>query len=272
MLFWEAFMIRYILTLLFSAACALMTPTVPAQQKLADDEWVSLVNGKNLDGWTVKFTGHAPGDNYLDTFRVENGVVKVSYDKYKQFDGKFGHLFYKDKFSHYDVRLEYRFLGEQAKGAPGWALRNSGLMFHSQSPQSMRKDQDFPVSIEFQFLGGAEKGERPTGSMCSPGTNVVINNKLITQHCVNSKSKTFRGDQWVKAELQVRGSGKVKHIINGEIVMEYEQPQLDPKDKDGAALIKAANGKLLLEEGYLALQAESHPCEYRKIEVRVVKK
>jgi hypothetical protein len=265
-------MIRYILTLLFSAACALITLTVSAQEKKPDDEWVSLFNGKNLDGWTVKFTGHEPGDNYLDTFRVETGVIKVSYDKYKQFDGKFGHLFYKDKFSHYDVRLEYRFLGEQAKGAPGWALRNSGLMFHSQSPQSMRKDQDFPVSIEFQFLGGAEKGERPTGSMCSPGTNVVINNKLITQHCVNSKSKTYRGDQWVKAELQVRGSGKVKHIINGEIVMEYEQPQLDPNDKDGAALIKAANGKLLLEEGYLALQAESHPCEFRKIEVRVLKK
>ena len=259
----------------FLLAAFLCVPTplpLPAQEKKTDGEWLSLFHGKDLDGWTPKFSGHAAGEKYLDTFRVEDGVIKVSYDKYKQFDGKFGHLFYKDKFSHYDVRLEYRFLGEQAKNAPSWALRNSGLMFHSQSPQSMRKDQDFPVSIEFQFLGGADKGERPTGSMCSPATNVVINGKLITQHCVNSKSKTFRGDQWVKAELHVRGSGKVKHLINGEVVMEYEQPQLDPKDKDGAALIKAANGKLLLEEGYLALQAESHPCEFRKIEIRVVKK
>ncbi|MBI2805456.1 MAG: DUF1080 domain-containing protein [Planctomycetes bacterium] len=265
-------MARYLLALFLSAACALIASSALAQQKKTAGEWVSLFNGKNLEGWTPKFSGHEPGVNYLNTFRVENGVIKVSYDGYKQFGGKFGHLFYKDRFSHYDVRLEYRFLGEQARGAPGWAIRNSGLMFHSQAPHSMRKNQDFPVSIEFQFLGGPAKGERPTGSMCSPGTNVVINNKLITQHCVNSKSKTYRGDQWVKAELQVRGSGKVKHLINGEVVMEYEQPQLDPKDQDGAVLIKAANGKLLLEQGYLALQAESHPCEFRKIEIRVLKK
>ena len=258
----------------FVAACALMIlpPPSPTQQKKADGEWVSLFNGKNLDGWTVKIAGREPGDNYLDTFRVEDGVIKVSYDRYKQFGGKFGHLFYKDKFSHYDLRLEYRFVGEQAEGAPGWALRNSGVMFHSQSPRSMRKDQQFPASIEFQFLGGLGRGERPTGNMCSPGTNVVMGGKLITRHCVDSKSKTFHGDQWVSAELQVRGSGKVKHLINGAVVMEYEQPQLDPKDKDGAALLKAAKGKLLLEEGYIALQAESHPCEFRNIELRVLKK
>ncbi len=244
----------------------------PAQEKKADGEWVSLFNGKNLDGWTMKFKGHEPGENYLDTFRVEDGVIKVAYDKYDKFDNKFGHLFYKDKFSHYDLRLEYRFLGEQAKDAPSWAVRNSGIMFHSQAPASMRKDQDFPVSIEFQFLGGYGKAERPTGSMCSPGTNVVINKKLITQHCVNSKSKTYHGDQWVTAELQVRGAGKVKHLINGEVVMEYEQPQYDPKDMDGAALLKEAKGKLLIEEGYIALQAESHPCEFRKVEIRVHKK
>lgn len=267
-------MARRFLVPSFVAACTLMILPLrsPAQEKIAGGEWVSLFNGKNLDGWTVKIAGHEPGDNYLDTFRVEDGVIKVCYDKYKRFDGKFGHLFYKDRFSHYDLRLQYRFVGEQAKDAPGWALRNNGVMFHSQSPESMRKDQEFPVSIEFQFLGGLGKGERPTGSMCSPGTNIVMGGKLITQHCVDSKSKTFHGDQWVSAELQVRGSGKVKHLINGEVVMEYEQPQLDPKDKDGAALIKAAKGELLLEEGYIALQAESHPCEFRNIELRVLKK
>ena len=266
-------MARRIVVACCLVACALiiLLSQAPAQEKKADGEWVSLFNGKNLDGWTVKIAGHEPGDNDLDTFRVEDGVLKVSYDKYKQFDGKFGHLFYKDRFSHYDLRLQYRFVGAQAKGAPGWAVRNSGVMFHSQSPQSMRKDQEFPVSIEFQFLGGLGKGERPTGSLCSPGTNVVMDGKLITQHCVNSKSKTFNGDEWVSAELQVRGSGKVKHLINGEVVIEYEQPQLDPKDKDGAALLKAAKGQRLLEEGYIALQAESHPCEFRNIAVRVLK-
>ena len=254
------------------ASASVHAPVVAGQDDGKEGGWISLFNGKDLEGWTPKITGYPAGENYADTFRVEDGVIKVSYDKYKQFDSKFGHLFYKDKFSHYVCRIEYRFLGEQAKGAPAWALRNSGLMFHCQSPQSMRKDQEFPVSIEAQFLGGSGKGDRPTGSVCTPGTNIVINDKLITQHCINSKSKTYHGEQGVNAEIDVRGSGKVRHIINGETVMEYEQPQLDPKDKDGAALIQAANGKLLLEEGYLALQAESHPIEFRKVEIRVLKK
>jgi hypothetical protein len=245
---------------------------LPVRAEVADtkEKWIPLFNGKDLTGWTPKIKGYELGDNFADTFRVEDGLLKVSYDKYKQFDGKFGHLFYKDKFSHYVLRVEYRFVGEQCKGGPGWALRNSGVMFHCQPPKTMRKDQDFPVSIEAQFLGGTGKGDRVTGSVCTPGTNIVMEDKLITRHCTSSKSKTFHGNQWVTAEIEVRGSGKVRHLINGTCVIEYEKPQLDPKDPDGAKLIK--DGKLLLEEGFIALQAESHPVEFRKVEIRVLKK
>lgn len=251
------------------ALLSLLAP-LPADEKKEEGKWVPLFNGKDLDGWTPKVRGFELGDNHLDTFRVEKGVLKVSYDRYKQFDGKFGHLFYKDSFSHYVLRVEYRFVGEQCKGGPGWAVRNSGVMFHCQPPKSMRKDQDFPVSVEAQFLGGVGKGKRPTGSVCTPGTNIVMKGKLVTQHCVSSSSKTYDGDQWVTAEIEVRGSGKVKHVINGETVMEYEQPQLDPKDPDGKKLIK--DGRLLVEEGYIALQSESHPVEFRRVEIKVLKK
>src|SRR4051794_22835061 len=158
----------------------------------ADDGFVPIFNGKNLDGWTPKITGHALGDNFGNTFRVEDGVIKVSYDRYgeKGFEGRFGHLFYKEKYSHYVVRVEYRFLGEQCKGGPGWAFRNSGIMYHYQPPETMAKDQKFPVSIEAQLLGGNGKDTRPTLNMCSPGTNIVYNGKLYTTHCLNSKSKT----------------------------------------------------------------------------------
>lgn len=249
-------------------AVILAAPAAAADAPAAG-EWTTLFNGKDLTGWTPKVVGHAAGDNALDTFRVKDGVLCVSYDKYPEFAGRFGHLFYKDKFSHYVLRVEYRFVGDQAKGGPGWALRNSGVMLHCQDPKTMRADQDFPVSIEAQFLGGAERGERPTGSVCTPGTNIVMNGKLVDRHCTNSKSKTYRGDQWVTAEIEVRGSGKVRHVINGDTVIEYEQPQLDPKDKDGAALIK--DGQLLIEGGYIALQAESHPVEFRKVEVKILK-
>lgn len=254
--------------LLFSFAFALAVITPAA----ADDGFVPIFNGKDLDGWTPKITGHALGENFGNTFRVEDGVIKVRYERYgdKGFGDQFGHLFYKDKYSHYVVRVEYRFVGEQCKGGPGWAFRNSGIMFHCQPPETMAKDQKFPVSIEAQLLGGNGKDKRPTLNMCSPGTNIVYNGKLYTTHCLNSKSKTYHGDQWVTCEVEVHGGGKVTHRVSGETVLEYEQPQLDPKDPEGKALIKG--DKLLLEEGYISLQSESHPCEFRKVEIKVLKK
>ena len=170
-------------------------------------QWTSLFNGKDLTGWTPKIKGSALGENYLDTFRVEDGVIKVCYDRYKKFNGEFGHLFYKHPFSTYKLRVEYRFVGDQVPGGPGWAFRNSGAMIHCQPPESMGKDQEFPVSIEVQFLGGSGRGKRPTGNVCTPGTHIVMDGKLITQHCNESKSKTYDGDQWVTVEAEVHGNG-----------------------------------------------------------------
>ena len=231
--------------------------------------WLNLFNGKNLDGWKVKITGHKLNDNYGNTFRVEDGVMKVSYDKYDKFGGKFGHIFYKNKFSHYILRLEYRFVGEQVPGGPGWALRNSGIMLHCQSPESMRKEQNFPVSIEVQLLGGNGKDKRSTANLCTPGTHIVMDGKLVTRHCNSSKSKTYHGDQWVTIQVEVRGNSTIKHIVNGEVVLEYEKPQLDEKDPDAKNLIK--NGDKMLHEGYISLQSESHPVEFRKIQLLPLK-
>jgi hypothetical protein len=240
-------------------------PSVP------NEGWVSLFNGKNLDGWTPKITGHLPGENYADTFRVENGVIKVSYDKYGQFNGTYGHLFYKKSFSHYRLRVEYRFVGEQAPGGQSWAFRNSGVMIHSQGPATMRRAQEFPVSIEVQFLGGTGKGERTTGNLCTPGTNVVIDGKLVTRHCTASTSKTYNGDQWVTAEVECHGNGAITHFVDGKPVIRYEKPQLDPKDADARGLIDAQGGNLMLREGFIALQSESHPIEFRKVEIMELK-
>jgi len=231
--------------------------------------WRNLFNGKNLEGWKVKITGHKLNDNYGNTFRVEDGVMKVSYDKYDKFGGKFGHIFYKTKFSHYILRLEYRFVGEQISGGPGWAYRNSGIMLHCQSPESMRKDQNFPVSIEVQLLGGNGKDKRSTANVCTPGTHIVMDGKLVTRHCNPSKSKTYHGDQWVTIQVEVRGNSTIKHIMDGKVVLEYEKPQLDEKDRDAKNLIK--NGDKMLHEGYISLQSESHPVEFRKIQLLTLK-
>ena len=179
----------------------------------SNDDWVQLFNGKDLTGWTPKITGYPAGENFGNTFYVEDGLMKVSFDAYDKFDGKFGHIFYNKTFSNYIIRVEYRFVGEQCEGGPGWAFRNSGIMVHGQSPESMTVDQDFPVSIEVQLLGGNGVDKRSTGNLCTPGTNVVIDGKLITRHCTTSGSKTYHGDQWVKMECEVHGSGIVRHYI-----------------------------------------------------------
>lgn len=221
-------------------------------------KWIQLFNGKDLSDWTVKIRGHEAGKNHNDTFSVKDGVIRVSYDKYETFNETFGHLFYKTPFSHYLLRVEYRFLGDQATEGPGWAFRNSGVMIHGQTAETMSKDQDFPNSIEVQILGGKGEGKRTTGNLCTPGTDVVMDGKLLKRHCISSKSKTYHGDQWVSLEIEVRGSKSIKHIINGETVMAYSKPQLD----DGT----------LLEGGTISLQSESHPVEFRKVELMELRK
>jgi hypothetical protein len=227
---------------------------------------VQLFNGKDLKDWDVKIAGHDLNDNYGETFRVQNGVLKVAYDKYTQFDSRFGHIFYRQKFSYYIVAVEYRFLGIQTPGGPEWGFRNSGIMVHSQSAQSMLKDQDFPISIEVQLLGGAGTGNRSTANLCTPGTHVVFKGALYTEHCLQSSSKTFHGDQWLRAEAVVLGDEKIRHVVEGETVLEYSKPQIGGENVINFDPAVKQDGKPLTE-GYIALQAESHPLEFRKVEL-----
>ncbi len=229
-----------------------------------------MFNGKNLDGWIPKIRYHDMGVNHADTFRVEDGLLTVSYDGYDQFDETFGHLFYKDDFSHYRMRVEYRFVGQQCAGGPGWAIRNSGVMLHGERPDTMTKDQKFPTSIEVQLLGGDGQEKRTNANLCTPGTNVVMNGELFRPHCTKSSSQTYHGQQWVTVEIEVRGNKLVKHIIDGETVLEYTQPQLDDRDEHAKKLADK-QGTLMLDKGSISLQSESHPIQFRKVELLVLK-
>ena len=252
----------------FASTCVADDPAGNTAGPRMPREWIPLFNGKDLTGWTPKIKGFEAGDNFGDTFRVEDGVLKVSYDQYTgPFNDRFGHLFYERPFSNYILRVEYRIVGEQAEGGPDWAIRNSGVMLHGQTPETMRKDQDFPVCIEVQFLGGDGKNPRSTANLCTPGTNVVMNGRLHTQHCTNSSSKTFHGDQWVTAEIEVHGDKLFRHKVNGDIVLEYTEPQLDPADPDARKMLDAGAPKLI-KGGTISLQSESHPIEFRKVELK----
>lgn len=232
----------------------------------AEEEWIQLFNGRDLEGWAVKIRGHDPGDNFGDTFRVEDGVLKVAYDEYDRFDDRFGHLFTLESYSHYVVAVEYRFVGEQAPGGADWALRNSGVMVHSQSAASMGKEQDFPISIEVQLLGGTGSGDRTTANLCTPGTHVEMNGQLVTDHCIDSSSDTYHGDEWVRVETLVLGDSLIRHVVEGEAVLEYGGPQIGGGVVSGFDPAEKQDGKRLTE-GYISLQSESHPIEFRKVEL-----
>jgi hypothetical protein len=263
-------------------AFVLMTVCLVAQAQKNNpqkEEWQQLFNGKDLTGWDIKIAGQDLNDNYKNTFRVKDGIMQIAYDEYEEFDGKFGHIYYKQPFSYYKLRFTYRFVGNQLKGGASWNIRNSGVMLHSQSAVSLSKGQDFPVSLELQLLGGLGKGERHTANLCTPGTQVYINGKLNTQHCIDSWSKTYDGDQWVTIEALVLGDSLVQHLIDNQVVFAFEKPQIGGGfvskdygfkeahvDEDAAKEWLKKDGTPL-SKGYIALQAESHPIEFKKVEL-----
>lgn len=244
-------------------ACAKKTPVhVDAPQ----GSWISLFNGKNLEGWTVKIAGHELNDNYRNTFRVENGMLKVSYENYDRFGGRFGSIYYARKLSHYWLRAEYRFVGKQASGGPSWAYKNSGIQLHSQSPESMGKNQEFPVSVEFDIVGDRRLSSHPTGDVCQNGTRVKIDGQPLADKCSKISDVKIPGEEWVTILAEVDGGTRVRQVVNGDLVVEYTDLKLDEHDPDAGRLIRSGSD-IALSSGYISIQANSAPIEFRRIEI-----
>lgn len=258
---------QFSIILLIIAGILVATSCLTTKNTSGKTDWVALFNGKDLKDWTVKIYHHEVGDNYANTFRVEDGIMKVRYDQYDSFRNRFGHLYYNTPFAYYHLVVEYRFIGEWRKDAPVYTNKNSGVMFHSQDPRSMPKEQDWPISVELQLLAGLGDGKpRPTGNMCSPGTDVVFKGKIDPRHCIESTSKTYEGEQWVRAELIVLGDSLVTHIINGDTVLQYSKPQIGGGVANGYDTKIKQDGKLL-SSGFIAMQSEGQPIDFRKVEI-----
>ena len=243
------------------------------------EEWRPLFNGKDFSDWDIRIAGRPKNDNYKNTYRIEENMIRISYDDYEQFDEKYGHMYYKEPFSYYKLKFDYRFVGDQIPGGATWNVRNSGIMFHSQSADSAGDEQHFPVSVEIQLLGGLGTGERTTANICTPGTLFEIDGKEINDHCYNSSSKTYDGDQWVQVEALIYGDSLIVHIVEGDTVLTYEHPKLDKvliaegselnwetgHVKDFEQFVQ--QDRTLLKSGYISLQAESHPIDFKNIQL-----
>ncbi|HLT06310.1 MAG TPA: DUF1080 domain-containing protein [Cyclobacteriaceae bacterium] len=238
--------------------------TIPVKE----DGWIELFNGKNLDGWIPKIHHHEVGENFANTFRVVNGVIQVNYEDYPKFDERYGHLFYKQPFSSFHLTWEYRFTDEWLADAPDYTYRNSGIMFHSQDPRTILREQDWPISVEFQMLADAGDGKpRPTGNMCSPGTEVYFQGEMDPRHCIESTSDTYAWDEWVSAELIVYGDSLVTHLINGDTVLQYTRPQIGGGVANRYDAAIKIDGKALTE-GYIGLQSEGQGVEFKNLRLR----
>ena len=259
--------------ILFIAAivCAISCKDVHTSKGVnALEDWRYLFNGENMDGWVVKVHHHELGDNYANTFRVSGGKIQINYNDYDSFDDRFAHLFYNESFRSYHLKFEYRFTDQWLKDAPVYTYRNSGVMFHSQDPKTILKDQNWPISVEYQILADEGNGvSRPTGNMCSPGTDVIYNTKIDPRHCINSSSKTYKWDQWISGELIVYSDSLIKHIVNGEEVLQYSKPQIGGGVADGFDPAIKIDGKLL-KEGFIGLQSEGQGIEFREIKIKLL--
>jgi hypothetical protein len=263
------------LLLIFLVAC--QQPATPPDNNKED--WIALFNGTDLSGWDIKIADHELNDNYKETFVVQDSMIRVRYDHYETFDDAFGHMYYKEPFSYYKIKFDYRFLGEQLKGGASWNVRNSGIMFHSQSAVSNELGQGFPVSVELQLLGGLDDGERTTANVCTPGTAVEMGDTVNFNHCINSVSQTYHGDQWVQVEATVMGGDEMIFMVEGDTVLRFQHPQIgggftsvqqEGKDWDTFKIIRdkeswISKAGTVLTEGYIALQAESHAIDFKNI-------
>ncbi|WP_421824491.1 3-keto-disaccharide hydrolase [Flagellimonas oceanensis] len=252
--------ILLVMGLIFFSNCA------PKGNDPDKEEWISLFDGSNYQDWTPKFTGYPLGENHNGSFVFQDSLLSVRYQEKDSFNGGFGHLFHKKKFSHYRLKATYRFVGEQMTGGPAWAIRNNGLMLHSQDPKTMGIDQDFPISLEMQLLGGDGEHERTNGNLCTPGTNVVIKDSLIVDHCVTSTSKTYHGNGWVTIEALVLGDSLMQHILDDKVVLEYSKPTIGGGMVEGYLDSAYEEGKPI-KEGYISIQAETAPIDFKSIEV-----
>ncbi len=234
------------------------------------EQWQSLFNGRNLKGWVPKIHHHETGDNYANTFSVKDGSILINYDGYTTFNNSYGHLFYKVPFSSYHLKFQYRLTDQWMKDAPIYTFRNSGVMFHSQDPKSILKEQDWPISVEYQILAEEKEGvARPTGNMCSPGTDVFFKGEKDKRHCINSTSKTYKWNEWVSGELIVYRDSLVQHIVNGNTVLEYTKPQIGGGIANGYNPSVKVDGQPLTS-GYIALQSEGQGIEFKDIKIKII--
>ena len=142
-------------------ALVALAGAAPSMQRADDEGWISLFDGKTLDGWKV-------GEN-TDTFTVADGAIVVH--------GPRAHLFYVGPVEQHDFKNFE--LKADVMTTPG---SNSGMYFHT-----AYQDKGWPkAGFEIQ-VNNSHKDPKRTGSLYNIQDNYeppAKDDEWFTQHII----------------------------------------------------------------------------------------
>ncbi|MBI4909020.1 MAG: DUF1080 domain-containing protein [Acidobacteria bacterium] len=153
---------------------------------LAANDWISLFNGRSLDGWR-------PSEN-KDSWKVVDGQLHA--------DGPRSHLFYNGanaSFRNFELELE-------AMASPN---ANSGVYFHTRYQETGYPNKGFEVQVNNTAGGeGSYRERKKTGSLYG---------------LRNVYKQLVEDNQWFKLNVLVRGKN-IQVRVNGMHVVDYTEP------------------------------------------------
>jgi len=244
-----------------------------AKEKKSTDTggWRPLFTGKNLDDVDTILATKTPTEDPDRFVQVKDGVFHIYRDTPNGKKSPFGYFATKDEYSHFHLRLEYKW-GTKKFAPRTNVVRDAGILYHIFDEHKV-----WPRSIECQIQ------EKDTGDLFLVyGTGATINvdpkgktpqymdpaagGKLIERGKESGvsrviKSETVEKDGWNTVEVIVRGSESAEHIVNGKLVNRYtDLKQFNSATKKWEPLSR----------GKLAFQVEGAEILYRNIEIKIL--
>ncbi|MDD7985257.1 DUF1080 domain-containing protein [Lentisphaera marina] len=252
-----------------------------AKATFAEEGFSPLFDGTSLEGWTA---AKSKGDKDWGAFSInkEEKAIHVYAGKKQGSEQEHDCLVSKKQFSHFILRMEYKWLDKRFEPRLNWD-RDGGLLFHVHGDLKKVWPNCFEMQIgetPAHVRGNTKdywKGRKPThrfhsgdyfivpprahlrsqikrkGPFWDPNGELISTNGAVITPFGKEKPK----GEWNEIEIRVLGHKKATFILNGEVV--FETVNMEQK-KDGKFVP--------IEKGHIGLQAESAELLYRNIRIK----
>jgi hypothetical protein len=241
-----------------------------------DEQWTTLFNGENLDGWTVS-RGNEPGQTAEEIFQVTDGMLHVYKGAAQGSAQSIATIRTNDSYGNYVFQFEYMWATNRFVPRAN-VDRDAGILFHLCN----NLNAVWPDSLEFQMGSSPLNGEWVTGDIFMIGslpraqtTSILSGNNFVfaepemggTRRSIGAPNGYERGrtnvrldrpTEWNTIELTVRGATEAEFKLNGVVVNRL----FDMERNVGGGVFQP------LDSGPIALQAEYAELFYRNIRLR----